>query len=124
MRAPIQIAYRNIEPTEALERAVRTRARKLERYYDGIIGCKVVLEAPHKRHHKGNHYRVLIALGVPGDELVVGRHPMKNGAHEDLYVVIRDAFAAAERELKTYVGRHRDLARAPGFAPRELQFAA
>jgi hypothetical protein len=84
----------------------------------------VVIEAPHKRHHKGNHYRVLIALGVPGHELVVGRHPMKNGAHEDLYVVIRDAFAAAERELKTYVGRQRALARAPVETPRDLLDAA
>jgi ribosome-associated translation inhibitor RaiA len=36
---------------------------------------------------------------VPGKELVVSRDPGDVHAHKDVYVAIRDAFDAAERQL-------------------------
>lgn len=31
---------------------------RLEHFYDGIIGCRVVMEMPHRRHRTGNAYHV------------------------------------------------------------------
>ena len=43
-----------------------------------------------------------IDITVPDEELVVSRDPAKHHAHEDVYVVIRDAFDAARRQLQDY----------------------
>ena len=60
----------------------------------------VVVEAPHRHSHKGKMYHVRIDLSLPGREIVVGREPEQNHAHEDVYVAIRDAFNAAVRRLE------------------------
>lgn len=103
MTVPVQVSFRGIDPSEFLEAEVRARAATLERFSDRIIACKVVLEPSGKSHHKGNIYHVRIDLTVPGKEIVVSRDPPANHAHEDMHVAIRDAFAAAKRQLEDYV---------------------
>ncbi len=111
MKQPLQITYRNVEPSPAIEADIRDRAAKLERYSEDIIGCRVVVESPHGSHNKGNHYRVLVDLTIPGEELVAGRYPTEHDEHEDLYVAIRDAFNAVTRELKEASEKRRDAQR-------------
>lgn len=100
MKIPLQITFRNMDPSEALEAAIRKKAEKLERFNGRLMSCRVMLEADHARHHKGNLYHVRIDMTVPGAELVAGRQPAQNHAHEDAYVAIRDAFDAARRQLE------------------------
>lgn len=100
---PLQITFRNMDHSEAVAARVRERAEKLEKFFDHLTSCRVVVEAPERRHHKGKLYHVRIELGVPGPELVVSRHPGDEHAHEDVYVAIRDAFDAARRRLEDYV---------------------
>ena len=102
MQIPLEIDYRNLEPTTALTTAIRKKTAKLEQFYDRITGCHVTLEAPHRHHHKGKEYQVHIRLTLPGTVLAVS-HASGNQAHQDAYVAIRDAFAAAERQLEDYV---------------------
>jgi len=96
-----------MDSSEAVEARVRTEAERLDKIYDQIIGCRVVVEAAHKRHHSGNLYHVRIDLTVPGNELVASREPYQHHAHEDVYVAIRDAFKAASRQLEAYASRRR-----------------
>ena len=104
MKIPLQITFRDMEPSEAVEAKIREKAAKLEQYYDGIMSCRVMVEAPHGHHHQGRLYQVRIDLGVPDDELVVTHaHHHKDHAHEDVYVAIRDAFDAARRQVQDYV---------------------
>lgn len=107
MQIPLQISFRDMEPSAAVEDKIRERALKLDRYYERIMGCRVVIEAPHRRHHQGKLYHVRIDLTVPQGELVVSREPVENHAHEDIYVAIRDAFDAAQRRLADYARRQR-----------------
>jgi len=94
MQRPVQITYRDIAPTEALESQVREKAAKLEEFYPFITGCHVTLEVPHKHKHQGKHCAVRIDVRVPGGELVVN-----HDHHEDMYVALRDAFLAHDRNL-------------------------
>lgn len=103
----LQISYRDVPATDAIEAKVRERAARLERYHDHIMGCRVMIESPHRRHHQGNLYHVRIDLTVPGGELVITREPTEHHAHEDLYVAIRDAFDAAQRRLEDHARRQR-----------------
>ncbi len=107
MQLPLQITFRNMDPSLTVEHAVRLRADKLERFCDRITGCRVVVEAPHRQHHKGNLYHIRVDLTVPDDELVVSREAADQHAHEDVYVAVRDAFAAAKRQLQEYSRRRR-----------------
>ncbi len=117
MKLPVQITFRNMSPSEALEANVREKAQKLERYYDGIMSCRVIVEAHHKHHHKGNLYHVRIDLTVPGQELVVSREPVEDHSHEDVYVAVRDAFDAARRQLEDYARRRRHQVKRHQTAP-------
>lgn len=102
MKLPLQITFHQMEPSAALEAQIREHAGRLDRFYDGIMACRVLVEASHRRHHKGNLYRVRIDLTVPGKELVVTRDPHEHQAHQDPYVSIRDAFDAVRRQLEDH----------------------
>ena len=118
MRLPVQIAFRGIPRSEAVEAAIRERAAKLDRFCDLIMGCRIVVEACHRRHHQGKLYHLRIDLTVPGEGIVVSREPALHHAHEDIYVTIRDAFDAARRRLEDYARRHRQQVKSHGAAPR------
>jgi ribosome-associated translation inhibitor RaiA len=131
MKIPLKITFRDIAPSKAIEGNIRERADKLDSLHDGIMSCRVIVEAPHRHHHKGKAYVVRIDMAVGGGELVINRapkrlaaakadrpedletnlaeshKPSKHAAHEDLYVAIRDAFNAAGRKLQDYTRRRR-----------------
>ena len=107
MQIPVQVTFRNMDPSDAVEANVREKAGKLERFFDRIISCRVVVEAPHRRHTKGKLYNVRVDIGVPGKEIVVNHSGPKNHAHEDVYVAIRDAFNAAARRLEDHAHKIR-----------------
>jgi ribosomal subunit interface protein len=103
MEIPAQITFRNMDHSDAIEARILERIEKLELFFDRITTCRVVVEAPERRHHKGKLYHVSVDIVVPGAELVVNRHPKDKHAHEDVYVAIRDAFNAAQRRIEDYV---------------------
>ena len=104
---PLQIRFRNLESSPAVEAAVRQRAEQLERFADKIMSCRITVEAPHKHQHKGNLYHVTVDVRTPGREVVANRSPVEHHAHEDVYVAIRDAFNAARRQLQDQVREKR-----------------
>ena len=112
MKLPVEITFRDMPVSEALEANIREKVEKLEQFCDRIMGCRVVVETSHKHQHKGNLYHVRVDITVPGQELVVSRDPADNHAHEDAYVAVRDAFAAARRQVEKYVRANRREAKA------------
>lgn len=107
MQQPVQITFRGLSHSDAVESAVREKAAKLERFYSPIISCRVMVEAEHRHHHKGNLYHCRIDIGVPGKELVVSRNHHDDHRYEDVYVAINDAFQIAERQLESYARKQR-----------------
>jgi ribosomal subunit interface protein len=102
MKLQLQITTRDIPHSEALESHIRQKAEKLETFYPQIMGCRIVVEVPHKHKHQGNLFNVRLDITVPGKELVVTREP-----NQDVYVALRDAFDAAKRQLEDYGRRQR-----------------
>lgn len=120
MNLPLQITFRHMDSSPAVEARVRDEAAKLERFFDRITSCRVVIEAPHRHHQQGRGYQISIDIGVPGREIVVKHEPSLHASlaqsetgeweksleahpeHKDIYVAIRDAFAAARRQLEDY----------------------
>ncbi len=100
MRIPLQVTFRNIPHSEAIEANINEKAAKLDRFYDRIMGCRVVVEESQRRRRQGKLYGVRIDITVPGKELAVTREE-----NEDAYVAVRDAFDAAVRRLEEHARR-------------------
>ena len=103
MQIPVDITFKELGKSDALETRIRESVQKLERVFDRIVRCEVLVETPHRHHRNGRQYHVRIRLTVPGGEIVVSRDPGPDEAHEDAYVALRDAFLAARRQLEDYV---------------------
>lgn len=103
MQEPLQIAFHNMEHSDFIEQRVRERMGKLERFYDGIISARIVIDAPHKqvKGHKGT-LGISISIGVPGRDIVVKREQRLHESNEHLHWVINEAFEAAERQIEEY----------------------
>lgn len=117
MHTSLQITFRNLDRSPAVEENIRERASKLEHFFADIMSCRVAVELMHKHHRQGNHYHVRIDLTVPGDELVASREPDEHHAYTDVYVAIRDAFDTMERLLEDYVRRIRRQVKAHEVPP-------
>jgi cold shock CspA family protein/ribosome-associated translation inhibitor RaiA len=100
MQIPLQITFRGIEKSDAIESTIRERASRLERFSDRITRCHVTVDMPHQHHHRGNHYAIHIDIQTPTGDVAVTKDPSLNDAHKDFQSVVRDAFDAATRQLE------------------------
>ena len=107
MQQEAQFVFHNMDRSEALEERAREKLQRLDRMFNGIVGCRVAFEARHRHHRQGTIFHVTINLALPGADVVVTSLPEKNHAHEDPFVALRDAFDAAWRQLEARVGRMR-----------------
>lgn len=114
-----------MQPREALEEGIRTRAAWLETFYPDIVGCKVLLEVPHRHREHGQHVRIRIELSLPGEDVIVSHEPtlhaslkdVEDQAHhkdDDIEAVhkyalaaVHEAFDAARRRLQDGARRQR-----------------
>jgi len=99
---PLQITLRGVGHSAAVEAAIRERAAKLEQFHGHIISCRVVVELPARHKHKGKEFVVRIDLRVAGGEIAIHRDHS-----EDVYVALREAFDAAQRQLEDFTQRRR-----------------
>lgn len=102
MEKPLDITFRHMDPSPAVEARIREKVDELERFFDRIIGCRVVVEQDHRHHRQGNLFRIRLDITLPGKEIAINRKGPKNQAHQDVYVSIRDAFSAAKRKIEDY----------------------
>ncbi len=123
MPFPVQISYRDVQPSDALDDLVRSEAARLERFFGGILSARVVIEHAHRRHREGDPFHVRIELSVPGEDIAVNRmadvrativgsedprvHKSAevDAPYKDPSLTIRDAFKKARRQLQDYVRR-------------------
>ena len=99
----LQITFRNMDSSAALETRIRELVQKLQRFSNQIIKCQVLVEAPHhQRHEQGTLFDFQIDITVPGKEIVIGHKHSKDPAHTNAYVALRDAFRVARRQLQEY----------------------
>lgn len=112
MQIPVEITFKEIERSPAVEARIHELTAKLERVFDRVIRCDVMVETPHRHQTKGRHFHVRVRLTVPGGEIVASHDPGPDGSHEDVYVALRDTFNAAKRQLEDHA--HKSLKRGEG----------
>jgi len=102
MKIPLQITFRNMPLSEAIEAKINEKAAKLDKYFSRIMSCRVVVEESQRRQHQGKLFSVHIDITVPGKEMAVTREE-----NEDPYVAVRDAFTTAARRLEEHARQKR-----------------
>ena len=118
----VQTTFRHMAASQAVTDRIHAEAQKLLRYFGRITHCHVVIAASHRHRQHGRQYAIRVEIGVPGERLVVDREPALHvrtegrprtkqvdvqAPHKDVYVVIREVFDAARRQLEDYARRHR-----------------
>jgi cold shock CspA family protein/ribosome-associated translation inhibitor RaiA len=102
VKLPLQITFRHMEPSPALEGRIRKLAARLEKFSPRIMHCHVIVEAPPGHSQQGGLFEVRVDLTVPDSQIATRRsHPIRH-SHEDAYVALRDAFRATRRRLEDY----------------------
>jgi cold shock CspA family protein/ribosome-associated translation inhibitor RaiA len=105
MRPILEVNYRNVDKTPQLENLIEEKLAKLQEVCGDLVSCRVSLEKPQQHQRVGNPYRVRLDLKAPGREIVTVRESTEGDMHDPLPKVVRDAFAAARRQLKEYMQR-------------------
>lgn len=100
MKSPLQITFREITRSDALETRIRSDAAKLEQLFPRIGSCRVTVVKSHRHHRQGPQFEAHVEVRAPGIEDVVSTQ-----THEDAYLAVRDAFEAARRQLEASEGR-------------------
>ena len=141
MIRPVQITFRNMGHSVPLEEEIRARVAWLDRFSPDLVGCRVVVEVPHRHHERGRPVHVVVELSLPGENAVVSHEPTLHGhlkdthagehhkdgdvdaAHKDALVAIHEAFDAARRRLEDFTRRQRgDVKTHPVPAPDRSSF--
>lgn len=102
MKPAVDVVYRDLDSSAALNDIITKKLEKLSRYTDQIIHSRVVLDAPHQHKHKGKQYRASIELDIKGHPVAITQDD------ESIHVAVRDASSSAERKVKQLAARHRD----------------
>jgi ribosomal subunit interface protein len=97
MRIPLKVTFKNMPHSDAIEAKISEKSAKLDRFFDRITSCRVVVDESQSRHQKGKLYSIHLDITVPGKELAVSRQE-----NEDPYIAIRDAFDTAVRLLEEH----------------------
>jgi len=91
-----EIVFRGMERSPALEATARSWIARLDRAYDRIVRCSVVIELPHRHQRSGHLFQARIELVIPERVIVVSH------ASEDAHLAVADAFHAARRQLQDH----------------------
>ena len=104
MQVPLEIQFRHMSASEAVEVAVRKRVAKLEQLTEALISCRVTIEAPHRHHRQGNLYSVSVDLRQAGSQHGNDQHAdgpcdsvMFQRLEEAFLAVRRDSFPGQQR---------------------------
>jgi ribosomal subunit interface protein len=94
MTFPIQLAFHQMDRSEALEQAIRERAEKLGKFHPAITNVHVAVTQETRHSTKGRQFKVKLDLHVKGKSFAITQQ-----GDEDAFVAARDAFDAATRLL-------------------------
>jgi ribosome-associated translation inhibitor RaiA len=99
MQSMINVTFRHIERSAALEARVRDVGERLRRYNAGMTRCHLTVEGG-LECADGGPYAVRIHLSVPGAQIHADSIQHNGAGHRDVYVALRDAYARARRQLQ------------------------
>lgn len=104
MQVPLEIAFKDSEPSESIKAEIEREARRLEKFSSRITSCQVTVIGPTKHHRHGVPFKIDIRIAMPDHkDVIVNKTHNDVKQHEYVTVAIKDAFAAAQRQVEDVV---------------------
>ena len=75
MQAPVDITFRSMDPSPAVEESIKRWAARLDNRYEHNERCAVVIEVPHRRHRHGKTFQVHVCVTIPDRTIAITRDP-------------------------------------------------
>jgi len=100
MPLPVNLTFRHIDHSGALESRARELGQRLQRYGERITYCHMIFDGSRRSANSGASYQVQIDLAVPGAQIHADSLQIDGAGHKDIYVALRDAFNNAKRQLQ------------------------
>lgn len=102
MEKPLQIAFKDTESSAYLERLIRQQVDRLERFHPNLIGCRVVVEVPHRSPESGKlPIGISVEVEVPGHNKIIAKDVEdRREAKNDQTTVVNRVFDAVLRQLE------------------------
>jgi ribosomal subunit interface protein len=123
MQKPVEIAFRNMESSDAAEAAIRDHVARLERMFGRMTTCRVRVDQRNQNANESMPPVVHIDISVPGhNDIVVAHeadHLQRKYQAPDLRNAINEAFRIAERRLGKYKDKLTDHGDTGSMASRE-----
>lgn len=101
MKSAVDVVYRDLTSSAALNETITKKIEKLNRFTDQIIHSRIVLDTPHNHKHKGKQFRASLEIDLKGSPIAITQD------NESIHLAVRDAFITAERKIKQYSARQR-----------------
>jgi ribosome-associated translation inhibitor RaiA len=100
MQITPEITFEGSESSPAAREVILREIERLETHNKRITGCRVAVIAPSHKHRHGVGFQVKIWLTIPPHENIVVNHSATDEARQEYaQVAIKDAFAAARRQI-------------------------
>lgn len=102
MERALQIAFKNVESSAPLERLIRERVERLQRFHPNITGARVVVEIPHRSPESAKPpLGIAVEIDIPGRGPVIAKgEEERRAANGDHTPIVNRVFEAAERQLE------------------------
>lgn len=109
MQVPLEVTYRGVEKSDAIDTLIDEKVEKLEEVCDYINSCHIAIEKPHDRPSHGSPYRVRLDITVPpGHEIIAENNQSEGDQYQPLNAAVREAFDAARRQLRKLAKRQNE----------------
>lgn len=106
MLTPLEISFHGLERSEAVEARIREKFARIEKHFDRITHGRVAIESPRRRAPLPKLFHVKIEIGIPGHKAIIVNHePTDEHAAGDIVMALKEAFAAATRQVDDVVAR-------------------
>ena len=101
MQTPVEIAFRHCEPSEEIRAEIAAQMERLEQFSPRIASCRVVVSGPKTRHKRGTLFHIQLRVAMPErKDVIVDQRQGDAGEREHALAAIREAFAAAARQIE------------------------
>ncbi|HVI28728.1 HPF/RaiA family ribosome-associated protein [Hansschlegelia sp.] len=102
MNVPLEIAFKNLQTSEALERLIRDRVARLEQSHPRLMSCRVVVETPYRSAAGGKQpLGIAVEVTLPGAKPIVAKDSQeRRDSKGDETAFVTRAFKRIERQLE------------------------
>ncbi len=108
MQKALDITHHGFEASESLDQHIAEKARKLEKFHEGIVGCHVSVHCESGKQNSHKSWTAKVVLTVPPRQELVGTKVVNHGAEnrESVILAVDGAFDAVAKQLRKLAGKH------------------